>query len=140
MKYVVGSSVAFKWEVIEADADKAIRVRDEGKRGLHQLLAPDIFPVAIAHAMTRAERQDGVSHADGWRLWLGIMADAPVLQLYLALLPRAYGISSAVRAAVYDCIYFALPEREVCELLTPDTRLAALRPTFPLITLLSSLP
>jgi len=73
MKYVLDSSVAFKWEVAEADADKAIRLRDESRRGLHELLAPDVFPVEVAHAMTRAERQGRVSPADGWRLWLGII-------------------------------------------------------------------
>jgi predicted nucleic acid-binding protein len=140
MRYVLDSSVAFKREVVEADADKAIRIRDEAKQGLHELLAPDVFPVEVAHAMTRAERQGRVSSADGWRLWLGIMADAPVLHPYLPLMPRAYAISSSVRRGVYDCLYVALAEREGCELLTADARLAGLKPMFPFITELSSLP
>ena len=140
MRYVLDSSVAFKWEVVEVDADKAIRIRDEAKRGLHQLIAPDIFPVEVAHAMTRAERQGRISQADGWRLWLGIMADAPVLHPYLPLMPRAYAISSSVRIGVYDCLYVVLAEREGCELLTADIRLASLKQTFPFITALSSVP
>ena len=69
MKYVLDSSVAFKWEVAEVDSDKAIRLRDEVRLGLHELIATDILPVEVAHSMTRAERQGRVSRTDGWRLW-----------------------------------------------------------------------
>jgi predicted nucleic acid-binding protein len=54
MKYLLDSSAAFKWEVAEVDSDKAIRLRDDTRKGLHELLAPDIFPVEVAHALTRA--------------------------------------------------------------------------------------
>ena len=47
MKYVLDSSVALKWVVPEADSLKAIRLRDEYKSGLHELLAPDIFIYSI---------------------------------------------------------------------------------------------
>ena len=141
MKYVLDSSAAFKWEVAEIDSDKAIRLRDETRRGLHVLLAPDVFPIEVAHAMTRAERQGRVSPADGWRLWLGIMADSPALQSYLSLIPRAYAISSAARIGVYDCLYVALAEREGCELITADNRLVAnLQTHFPFIKALSIFP
>lgn len=141
MKYVLDSSVAFKWEVAELDSDKAIRLRDEARRGLHELLAPDVFPIEVAHAMTRAERQGRVSPADGWRLWLGIMADSPTLQSYLSLIPRAYSISSAARIGVYDCLYVALAEREACELIAADNRLVTnLQAHFPFIIALSTLP
>src|SRR5438874_13172451 len=104
MKYVLDSSVAFKWEVTEVDSDKAIQLRDEARHGLHELLTPDIFPVELAHSLTRAERQGRISPSDGWRLWLGIMADAPSLEPHLPLMPRAYAISSAARVGVYDCL------------------------------------
>ena len=141
MRYVLDSSVAFKWEVVEADSDKAIRLRDEARMGLHELLAPDVFPIEVAHALTRAERQGRVSPADGWRLWLGIMADAPILAPYLPLMPRAYALSSAVRMGVYDCLYVALAEREGCTLVTADARLVTnLHGRFPFVMALSSLP
>lgn len=141
MKYVLDSSAAFKWEVAEVDSDKAIRLRDDARRNRHELLAPDIFPIEVAHAMTRAERQLRVSPADGWRLWLGIMADAPTLHSYLSLIPRAYSISSAMRIGVYDCLYVALAEREGCELITADNRLLTnLQAKFPFIVALSALP
>jgi predicted nucleic acid-binding protein len=141
MRYVLDSSVAFKWEVPEVDSDRAIRLRDGARQGVHELLAPDVFPVEVAHAMTRAERQGRVSVADGWRLWLAIMADAPTLHPYLSLLPRAYAISSSVRIGVYDCLYVALAEREGCDLVTADARLVAnLGVQFPMIRDLASLP
>jgi predicted nucleic acid-binding protein len=104
-------------------------------------LAPSVFPVEVAHALTRAERQGRVSPADGWGLWLGIMADAPVLHPDMLLLPRAYEISSQNRQGVYDCLYVALAERENCELVTADDKLLKnLGPHFPFIVPLSSLP
>ncbi len=141
MRYVLDSSVAFKWEIAETDSDKAIRLRDEARQGRHQLLAPDVFPVEVAHALTRAERQGRVSAADGWRLWLGIMVDAPALVNYLPLMPRAYGISSAARVGVYDCLYVALAEREQCEFVTADDRLVRnLQGQFAFIVALAALP
>jgi predicted nucleic acid-binding protein len=141
MKYVLDSSVAFKWVVDEDDADKARHLRDEYQQALHDLLAPDVFPVEAAHALTRAERQGRVSPADGWSLWLSIMADAPASHLSLPLMPRAYSISSTMRVGVYDCLYVALAEREGCEFVTSDDKLIKnLQSSFPFIKSLSSLP
>jgi predicted nucleic acid-binding protein len=141
MNYILDSSVAFKWEVAELDSGKAIRLREEMRRGLHVLAAPDVFPIEVAHSLTRAERQGRISPADGWQLWLGIMADAPTLHPYLPLIPRAYSISSVARIGVYDCLYVALAEREGFELITADSRLVTnLQPSFPFIIALSTLP
>lgn len=141
MNYVLDSSVAFKWEVVELDSDKAVRLRDETRLGLHSLFAPDVFRIEIAHSMTRAERQRSVSAIDGWRLWLAIMADAPILHSCLSLMPRAYAISSSTRQGVYHCLYVALVEREGYELITADDRLIKnLQATFPFIVSLASLP
>jgi hypothetical protein len=57
MKYVLHSSVAFKWVVPEIDSDKALRLRDDFNRGFVELIAPDVFPSELAHALTRSERQ-----------------------------------------------------------------------------------
>ena len=141
MRYVLDSSVAFKWEVSEIDSDKARRLRDETRAGLHELLAPDVFPIEVAHAMTRAERQGRVSTADGWKLWLSIMTDAPAQHPYVPLMPRAYELSSAMRLGVYDFLYIALAEREGCEFVTADVKLVAnVAARFPFVVPLSSLP
>ena len=57
MKYVLDSSVALKWVLSEADSTKAIRLRDEYAAGIHELLAPDLFPSEIANGLASAERQ-----------------------------------------------------------------------------------
>jgi predicted nucleic acid-binding protein len=57
MRHVLDSSVALKWVLPEADSAKALRLRDEYRNGLHELLAPDIFPSEIANGLVSAERQ-----------------------------------------------------------------------------------
>jgi predicted nucleic acid-binding protein len=141
MKYVLDASVAFKWVVTEVDSAKAIRLRNETRVGLHELIAPDVLPIEVAHSLTRAERQRRISTADGWTLWLSIMTDCPALHSYTFLLPRAFAISSSERIGVYDCLYVALAENEGCDLVTADDRLVKnLQSKFPFIIPLSSLP
>jgi predicted nucleic acid-binding protein len=141
MRYVLDSSVALKWVLPEPDAAKALRLRADAQAGAHELLAPDIFPVEVGHALTRAERQGRVSPADGWLFWRRIMSDCPALHPSLPLMPRAYAISSSVRIGIYDCLYVALAEREGCSLVTADARLLAnLQAQFPFLVPLSSLP
>jgi hypothetical protein len=41
MKFVVDSSVAFKWVVPESDTPRAIHLRDEFRATIHELIAPD---------------------------------------------------------------------------------------------------
>jgi predicted nucleic acid-binding protein len=141
MKYVLDSCVALKWVLAEPDSDKAIQVRDDYNRGIHELLAPDILLVEVAHALARAERR-GIIHApDGARRLQNISNNSPLLLPYLSLLPTAFAIASQFRVGVYDCLYVTLAEREACKHLTADDRLIrALQPTFPCITSLASLP
>ena len=37
MKYVIDSSVAFKWVVPEPDSDKADRIREDLRQAVHEL-------------------------------------------------------------------------------------------------------
>ncbi len=50
MKYVLDASVAVKWVLPEPDTVNALR--DAYRNGIHELIAPDIFPVEVAHALT----------------------------------------------------------------------------------------
>jgi predicted nucleic acid-binding protein len=141
MRYVLDSSVAFKWVVPEQDTDRALRLRDDYRNVVHELLAPDFFPIEVLHALTRAERQGRVAPPRGGLLWHDVMLTCPLLYSSLPLAPRAYAIASVHRTGVYDCVYVALAEREACELITADDKLVrTLRPSFPFITPLSSLP
>ena len=128
MKYVLDASVAFKWLVSEADSHKTLLLRDDFRSGIHELLAPDVLPIEVGHALTRAERQGRVSVADGFILWSGMMADCPRLFPSVALMPHAYAHSSQFRIGIYDCLYVALAEQEQCEIVSDDSRLAALFP------------
>jgi len=58
------SNIGVKWLLQEDQSDKARVVRDAYARGLHELLAPDIFTVECAHAFTRAQRQGRVTTAE----------------------------------------------------------------------------
>ncbi len=140
MKYVLDSSVAFKWVVAEALSDKAQFARDDYRNKIHELLSPDVFAIEIAHALTRAERQGRLTAPQSGVLLADVLSTAPKLFSCLPLLRRAVEISSRLRIGVYDCLYVALAEREGCALLTADARLASLKPTFAFITELSSLP
>jgi predicted nucleic acid-binding protein len=141
MRYVLDSSVAVKWVLPEADTPKAVRFLNEIRRGMHEILVPDVYPVEVAHAITRAERRGVIQPPLGARRLRAVFRYPPALHSYLPLLPRAFDISSASRHGVYDCLYIALAEREACELLTADNKLVRnLQPRFPFITSLASLP
>ena len=141
MRYVLDSSVAFKWLVPETDTPKALRLRDDFRNGVHDLIAPDVFPVETIHALTRAERQGRVTPAEGSVLFKDLVKNLPLLHPYLPLLPRAYQISSSMRIGVYDCLYVSLAERESCEFVTADHKMIKnLQPTFAFIVSLASIP
>src|SRR5260370_23121241 len=60
MRYVLDLSVALKWVLAEPNAAIAVRLRDEFRKGIHELLAPDVFPIEVAHALARAERRGAI--------------------------------------------------------------------------------
>jgi predicted nucleic acid-binding protein len=141
MRYVLDSSVALKTILPEPDSSKAIQLQEDFHNAIHELLAPDIFPIETLNGLAKAERQQRISAGSGWALWKVIMADCPVLHPYVSLLGRAYAIGSSARIAIYDSLYVALAERERCEFVTADDRLVrTLQGSFPFIRLLSSLP
>ena len=112
MRAVLDSSVAIKWVLPEPGTPQAVRLRNEFRRGLHDLLAPDIFSVEVAHALTRAERRGVLQPPLSIRRLNAVLRFPPRFHPYLPLLPRATAISSTMRHGVYDCLYVALAERE----------------------------
>jgi predicted nucleic acid-binding protein len=141
MRYVLDSNIGVKWVLAEDLSVKARGIRDEFVQGLHELLAPDVFLVEAAHALTRAQRQGKVTPAEVNSFMGDLLTTLPQLRPYPPLLARAIEISLRARHSVYDCLYVALAEREGCELLTADVKLINnLQATFPFITSLASLP
>ena len=57
MIYVLDSNVALKWVLPEADSNKALQLRADTQAGVHELLAPDVFPVEVAHALRPGHRR-----------------------------------------------------------------------------------
>src|SRR5437868_12422725 len=98
MKYVLDSSVAFKWVVVETNSDKANLIRDDFRNGIHELLAPDVFPPELLHALTRAERQGRIKEGQATILLSEIMTTPPQLYSSIPLLLRACDISEVTTA------------------------------------------
>lgn len=141
MKYVLDASVAFKWVVSESDSDKANFLRDECHKQVHELVAPDFYPLELAHALTRSERQGRITVGQARLYWTDTMTTSLLLFTSESLTVRAIDISSQMRIGVYDCVYVALAERENCDFVTADDKLVnRLQSTFPFIKHLSALP
>jgi predicted nucleic acid-binding protein len=141
MRYVLDSNVALKWVLPESDSAKAIQIRDEFLKGIHELLAPAVWLGEIGHSLTRLERRGLILPPDGARKFSDILAALPQINSSLPVSTRAYDIASQARHGFYDCLYVALAEREGCERLTADAKLIAnLQGTFPFIRSLASLP
>lgn len=134
MTYVLDSNIALKWVLPEPDSAVAVALRDQFHQGAVDLLAPDFFPLELAHALSRAERRAIIQPPQGAQLLTDLLTAHPQLHPSLPLLPRAFELASAARIGVYDCLYVALAEHEGCELITADQRLIrALQGTFPFI-------
>jgi predicted nucleic acid-binding protein len=141
MKYVLDSSAALSALLPEPLSAKAIRLRDDYRRAVHDLIAPDIFPAELFNALLKAERTKRILVGDAVILYTSSGSDVPVLHPYLPLLGRAGDISSRYRVALYDCLYLALAERESCEMVTGDSKFVnVLQVHFPQIIHLSSMP
>src|SRR5688572_20181171 len=52
MKYVLDASVAVKCVLPEKDSPRAVRLLNDYRKAIHELIAPDTFPVEVAHALT----------------------------------------------------------------------------------------
>jgi len=137
MKYVIDSSVAFKWVLKEIDSDKADRLREDYQNAIHELISPDVFQVELAHALTRAERQKRIAVGDAEILWNEVMTTPPVF--HPPAVARGIQISPSNRIGEYDCLYIALAEHDSCELITADVRLVAQK-QLPFILSLADLP
>lgn len=142
MKYVIDVNAAAFWVLPSPFTPKAIRLRDDYRRGVHELIAPVHFLHELANALTKAERQKLIPIGSARRLIQDVLTTPPVHHaIDDPLFYRAIDISSQTRSAFYDTLYVALAEREGCELITADTKLIHnLQPHFPFIVPLSSLP
>ena len=141
MRYVLDASVCLCWVIARPLSLKALQLRDDFQKAIHELIAPSHFPGEIASALTKAERQKLIPVGDARRLIQDILNTPPVLYAVDTLFYRAVEISSQTRAGFYDCLYVALAEQENCELVTADDKLInALQGRFSFILPFASLP
>src|SRR5262245_1283028 len=115
MKLVLDASVGLKAVLEEEHSEIARKLMDDFRNGVHQLIAPDIYPVECGHALTRAERKKIILVGDSETLFEELMASCPDLKPSLPLMERAVELSSTTRAGVYDCLYALLAEDENCQ-------------------------
>jgi len=141
MKYVIDTSVAFKWAIAEIDSDKAISLRDDFRNGIHQLHSPDLFPTEIANSLLVAERRGRIQPGD-WPIFFNdVMQYCPTLHPAIPNLARAYEIAALIKASIYDSLYVAVAESESCEFVTADDKLIRkAQPLFPFVIPIASLP
>jgi predicted nucleic acid-binding protein len=141
MKYVLDTSADIKTFVQEQDSGKAIRLRNEYHQGVHELIAPDIFPTEMCNVLMILERSGKIKPGEAALFFGQSLNELPPLFAAVPLLPRALEIAKQFRQTVYDCLYIALAEREGCELVTADDKLLrAVKPMLPFVIALSSLP
>ena len=120
---MLDASAALKWVLTEPDSENADRLREAFRNSVHDLIAPDVFPIEVGHALTRAERRSLIPTGSAEPHLLDILTTPPRFHASLPLLRHAMALSSQVRIGVYDCLYVALAEREGCGLVTADDRL-----------------
>jgi len=139
MKYVLDASVAVKWTLPEADSASALALLDDIDAGLIDAIAPNTFPVEVAHALTKAERRGVIPLGKAVLGLTVVMASSVALYESVPLLMRAMELASEKRIGVYDCLYIALAEEQDCELVTADARLVNAFQGLSRIVLLSDL-
>ncbi len=142
MTFVIAASIGFMWEVAEPLSGKAQLLRDDFLKGIHNLLAPDLFPNEIANALVVSEKRGRILPGQATFFFTDLLTTLPAIRPSLPnLSTRALDIASQTSASVYDCLYVALAEQEGCELVTADNKLVKnLQPQFPFIKHLGAFP
>ena len=141
MRYVLDASVGLCWVLSRPLSPKALRLRDDFQKSIHELIAPAHFQGEIASGLTKAERQKLIPVGDARRLIADVLSTQPILYSLDPLFYRAVEISSQTRTGFYDCLYVALAEQENRDLVTADDKLFnTLQSRFPFIISLASLP
>lgn len=135
MRYIIDASVGFKCVVPEILTPKALQIRGDFRKGVHDLLSPDLYPIELGNSLAAAGRSGRFPASDFPTVYTDMMGNLPIIYPSLSLLPRAYEISCQNRVSVYDAIYVALAEKEGCDLVTADDKLIKALPGYPIISL-----
>lgn len=135
VKLVVDANIGWKTLVLEDNSEKALRLFDEFRKGLHELFAPDLYPIEVGNTLVNAARSGIVTAVELPAMYADLIGGLPIICPSISLFPRAFDIASQTRASVYDALYVALAEREGCDLVTADEKLLRALPGFPIVSL-----
>lgn len=135
MKLVIDSSIGIKTVYPEPDSPKALQVRDDFRKGIHQLFAPDLYFLEVGNFLVMAARTGKIPVADLPFAYSEVIRHQPIICPTPASFPRAFEIASRIRVSLYDAIYLALSEEEQCPLLTADQKLINAATGFSFLTL-----
>jgi predicted nucleic acid-binding protein len=118
-RLVVDASVAIKWFVLEAGADRALDLIAPGL----ELVAPDLLLLEVIALLSRRVREGLLDE----RHARTDVADLP--KFFAQFVPsidlsaRAFDISLAVGHPLYDCVYLALAAERGVPVVTADVKL-----------------
>ena len=139
VRYVLDANVGLKIGLPERNSDKAIQLQADFRSGIHELIAPDFFPVELGHALTRSVRKLLIPVGQAMSLFDNIMDPCPALHPSMPFLPMAIEMSSQTRASVFDILYLLLAEDQDCPFVTADRRIKSAFPNESRIIDLSAL-
>lgn len=135
MKLVIDASIGVKTLLAEPGAQEALQLRDDFRRGIHELLAPDLYFLEIGNVLINACRAGRITQADLPVLYADLLYHQPIIAPTPSLFPRAFEIASQIRVSIYDATYLALSEQEQCPLISDDAKLIKAATNYPIITL-----
>jgi predicted nucleic acid-binding protein len=81
MRFVLDSNIALNWVLIEADSNKAQRLRLEFQNQVHELLAPDVVAVEVAYGLAKADRRGIIPQGDADRLLTNVFSTPSQLHM-----------------------------------------------------------
>jgi len=116
---VVDASIACKWFLPEADADRAQRLLS----GRYHLLAPDLLWTEVASVVWKSARRRLISPDDARRIVRDAITFPVETHPCEPLLPAALDLALHHDRTVYDALYLALAARESATFVTEDARL-----------------
>jgi predicted nucleic acid-binding protein len=137
-RLVLDASVALKMMfVAERHAALALALQDEFRNQVRELIAPDVLPAEMGHALMRAVRRGLIPQGQGKVLFEDFIVPCPRLYPYGDLYDSAMDIASKLRIGFYDALYVALSEDEGRPLVTADVKLLNSLPSFSIVHLTS---
>jgi hypothetical protein len=77
MKYVLDASVAMCWVLPRPLTPEALRLREDYRKQIHELIAPSIYRSEIANGLTKAERQKLIQVGEAHGLIVDVFSTPP---------------------------------------------------------------